>query len=248
MVKIRLLLGMCFIGLSSFSQYDGQGANEISRFRPGTMWFFTGARPAKPAKQSKYDRLIVDVTYNDWIGDEALFQNSWASIGLNTNLMFDIPLTKGNTVALGIGVAHQYTNVRHDNKFVMDEVANTSIYTLKDSSDIFRKSMFIGNSFSIPFELRFRSSSWKHVKFHLGIKLGYQVNTLSKSVSLIKWQKEVSKRYGSPDESKFLYSVHARLGFRKWALYASYNVNTIFSNSKSTQLNAVQFGLSRSLF
>ena len=247
MVKIGLL-GMCFIALSSFSQYDGEGADEVSRFRPGAMWFYTGVRPAKTDKPNKYDRLIVDVTYNDWIGDEDLFQNSWASIGANTNLMFDIPLTKGNRVALGLGVSHQYTNVRHDNKFVVDQDANTTTYAFKDSTDIFRKSMFIGNSFSVPFELRFRSSSWKHIKFHLGFKLGYQVNTLSKNVFIIKGQKEVSKRYGSADENKFIYSAHARLGFRKWALYASYNFNTIFSNSKSTQLNAVQFGLSRSLF
>lgn len=248
MTRIGLIILVCFISLTSFSQYDGKGEDEISRFRPGTMWFFTGFRPAKPGKPSKYDRLIFDVTYNDWIGDEDLFQNSWASIGLNTNLMFDIPLTQGNTVAFGVGVAHQYTNIRHDNRFNIDGIAKTSIYVLKDSTDLFNKSTFSGNSFSIPLELRFRKESWKHFKFHIGGKIGYQVNTLSKTVSTVNGHKEIHKRYGFPDENKLIYSAHVRLGLRNWALFASYNFNTIFSNTVSTKLNAVQMGLSISLF
>ncbi|MEJ6776309.1 MAG: hypothetical protein QNK85_03175 [Crocinitomicaceae bacterium] len=248
MTRVGLLIVMCFIGLSSFSQYDGQGGGEVSRFRPGTMWFFTGLRPAKQEKQSKYDRLIFDVTYNDWIGDEDLFQNSWASIGLNTNLMFDIPLTKGSTVAFGAGIAHQYTNIRHDNRFIINELTRSSVYEPKDSSDLFYKSIISGNSFSIPLELRFRKENWRHFKFHVGAKVGYQVNTLSKRVYKIDGQKEVYKRYGFPDENKWIYSAHVRLGIRNWALYASYNFNTLFSNSSSTKLNAVQMGLSVSLF
>ena len=142
MVKQGLVLFICFITLNSYAQFDGKGEYEVSRFRPGAMWSFTGYRPAKPGKPNKYDRLIFDVTYNDWTGEEDLFKNSWASIGLNTNLMFDVPLTEGNTIALGIGVSHQYTNVRHDNKFIIDEVENTSIYTLKDTSDLFKKGTF----------------------------------------------------------------------------------------------------------
>ena len=248
MTRVGLLIVMCFIGLSSFSQYDGQGVDEVSRFRPGAMWFFTGLRPAKQEKQSKYDRLIFDVTYNDWIGDEDLFQNSWASIGLNTNVIFDIPLTKENKIAFGVGIAHQYTNIRHDNQFIINEFTSSSIYESKDSSDFFDKSIISGNSFSIPLELRFRKESWRHFKFHIGAKVGYQINILSKRVYVINGQKKVYKRYGFPDESKWIYSAHVRLGIRNWALYASYNFNTLFLNSSSTKLNAVQMGLSVSLF
>jgi hypothetical protein len=162
--------------------------------------------------------------------------------------MFDVPLAKGNRVALGIGVSHQYTNIRHNNKFIIDNLANTSIYALKDSLDVFTKSVFSGNSLSIPVELRFRMAGWKHVKLHIGGKVGYQLNTLSKSVSSVDGHQEVYKLYGSPDENKFIYSAHVRLGLRNWALYASYNFNPIFMNSNSTKLNAVQMGLSISLF
>lgn len=238
-----LLLTFC-----SMSQYDSKGEDEISRFRPGFMWFYTGLRPAKPEKVRKYDRLIFDITYSDWAGDIAPFQNKVPSIGLNTNLIFDIPLTKGNTISLGIGVAHQYFNIRHDNKFVIDDVSSTTVFYQKDSNDVFRKSVLSGNSFSIPLELRFRKESWRHFKLHLGGKIGYQANMLSKQVSKINGRRELNKKYSFPDENKLIYSAHVRLGFRNWALYASYNFNTLFSNKSSTQLNLLQIGLSISLY
>ena len=91
MNKVLVLLGFILLANVGFSQYNSEG-ELTSRFRAGFMWFYTGLRPAKVDKVRKYDRLIFDITYNDWNGDQELFQNHWASIGLNTNLMFDIPL------------------------------------------------------------------------------------------------------------------------------------------------------------
>jgi hypothetical protein len=212
------------------------------------MWFYSGLRPATPEKITKYDRLIFDITYNDWNGDEQPFNNHWASIGLNTNLMFDIPLAKENVVSLGIGVAHQLVNIRHDNRFQIDPVAGTTNYTLKDSLFFYDKSTLSGNSFSIPLELRFRSKGWRHFKFHLGGKFGYQANLFSKSRGTINGSKELVKRFGFPDKNDWIYSAHFRIGIRNWALFGSYNFNTIFSNPNSIQLNRVQMGLSISLF
>jgi hypothetical protein len=212
------------------------------------MWFYTGLKPAKVDKVRKYDRLIFDITYNDWVGDNDLFQNHWASIGLNTNFMFDIPLVKKNKIALGIGVAHQFTNIRHNGHLVRDNVAGTTIYAPQNPSDDFKKSVFGGNSFSIPVELRFRNEGWRHFKFHIGGKIGYQANAFSKYVSKIDGDRQISKSYGFPDNNKLLYSAHVRIGLRNWALFASYNFNTNFSNSESVQLNQVQAGLSISLY
>lgn len=238
----------CFIGLSLFGQYDSKGEDEISRFRPGSMWFYTGLRPAKVDKPSKYDRLIFDLTYNDWTGDVDPFQNGWQSIGLNTNFMFDIPLTKGNTISLGIGASHQYINIRHDNLLVGDETAGTTSYYAKDSLSTFDKSTFGSNVVAIPLEIRFRNESWRHVKLHLGGKIGYQLNAFSRTVDYSGDNKEIRKKVGFPDENELIYSAHVRLGLRNWAFYGSYNFNTLFSNSNSTQLNLIQFGLSISLF
>ena len=250
MVRI-ILISISIVAFSSFSQYEVKGATESSRFRPGSMWFYSGLRPSKIHKAHKYDRLIFDITYNDWIGDQDLFENNGCSIGFNTSFMFDIPLFKANLISLGVGLSYEYKNIRHDNQFVVNHIENTSIYQ-ENQTDIgfikFKKSFLRGNSFSIPLELRLRNESWKHFKFHFGGKIGYQLNTMSKRVYEVDGHKEVYKLYHFPDDNKLIYSVHARIGIRNWALYFSYNLNPIFSNQFSTQLNLVQMGLSVSLF
>lgn len=237
------------MGFNLNAQYDGEGENEISRFRPGAAWFYTGLRPGKPEKDRKYDRLIFDITYNDWIGDRDPFKNPPLSLGLNTNLMFDVPLTKGNTVAFGWGVSHQLFTIRHDDKLVVDDFNNTTMLTPYATTGFFpKKRSLIGNSFSVPLEIRFRKKGWKHFKIHVGAKIGYQVQLKEKTVGTINGHKEVYKRHGFPDSSKLLYSGHVRIGIRNWALFGSYNFNPIFLDKSSTQLNLLQLGLSVSLF
>ena len=163
--------------------------------------------------------------------------------------MFDIPLTKKrNIVSFGIGVAHRYVNIRHNNHLTPVDSIGATMYMAKDSTDNFYKSTLSGNSFCIPIELRIRTGGWKHFKIHLGGKIGYQANLLSKYASKVNGDRVINKRYGFPDQSQLIYSAHVRLGIRNWALYASYDFNKIFTNAKSTQLNLLQFGLSVSLF
>lgn len=230
------------------AQYDGKGEDEVSRFRPGMFWYYTGFKPAVPQKVRKYDRLIFDLTYNDWVGDQGPFENHWASIGLNTSLMFDIPLNLGNTVSLGVGLSHQFTNIRHNGNLTGSDSLGTTVWSPKQSTQTFKKSVLGGNSFSIPIELRFRKESWRHFKFHIGGKIGYQTNMFAKTVTGSGPTREVDKDFGFPDQVQLVYSAHIRLGLRNWALFASYNFNKLFTNSNSTQLNLVQGGISVSLF
>jgi len=241
-----LLIGCLLIASVATAQYDSKGETP-SMFRPGFMWFFTGVRPAKVERVRKYDRLIFDLTYNDWVGDQQPFNNHWASIGFNTNLMFDVPLTKGNTVALGIGVAHQLTRTRHDQLFTKSSNPESTNLVPK-TTQTFDKNILVGNAFSMPLELRFRKESWSHFKFHIGGKIGYQANMFSKTIFGSGGDRDVVKDYGFSDLNQLIYGAHVRLGLRSWALYASYNFNPIFAESASSKLNQLQFGLSISLY
>lgn len=237
---------LCFQGLA---QYNSQGDN-TSRFRPGIGWFYTGLTPAKPTKPRKYDRLIFDVTYNDWNGDLKLGQNHWSSLGLNTNFMFDIPMTKGNKVSFGIGVSHSFFSIRHDRLILANNILGTTTIETNKIVDPVDVNRLNGHNFGIPIEFRFRNESWKHFKVHLGGKVGYQAALYSKMRfnSLDGKESYVIKSKNISDIEELTYSAHIRIGLRNWALFGSYNFNSIFSNSNSTQLNLVQFGLSISLF
>ncbi len=232
--------------VSAHAQYDSKGPIQ-SRFRPGAMWYFTGLRPALVEKPRKYDRLIFDVTYNDWVGEEGPFNNHWASMGLNTNLMFDIPLTKGNTVALGIGVAHHLTFIRHNGILAINDSTGSTTWKAANTST-FTSGSLGGNAFSVPVELRFRKESWRHFKFHIGGRVGYQANLFSRYVTETSNGRSVNKNIGFPDYSTLIYSSHVRIGLRNWALYGSYSFNRIFTHQQSSRLHLLQMGLSISLY
>ena len=55
-----------FLPFALMSQED---PGLVTRNRPGLFWFFNGNRPIQDADSRKYDRCIVELTYNDWFGD-----------------------------------------------------------------------------------------------------------------------------------------------------------------------------------
>lgn len=247
MIKKGIILLLICLPSFAMAQYDGKGTN-VSRFRAGSMWFFTGMRPAQQEKVRKYDRLMFDLTYNTWNGDRSLFSNKWSSLGFNTSFMFDIPLVKENRVGLGIGLSHSFQKLSHDDAFMVDSTDNFTELKPVVEQLIHYDRVLYGHNFSIPIELRLRTKGWKHAKLHLGGKVGYQAQVYSITHWKDKDNGYALKSREFPDVNPLTYSVHARFGIRNWALYGSYNLNPIFKNTKSTQLNFVQLGLSLSLF
>jgi hypothetical protein len=245
-----IILTLLLLSIRSWGQYNSEG-DLISRFRPGTMWFYTGLRPAELEKVRRYDRLIFDLTYNDWNGDLKAFKNDWKSIGFNTSLMFDIPITKGNTVSFGTGLTHSLFKISCTGHLFQPDSTYKYTTHYPEISNGFvpvPDRYLCGNSLSIPIEMRFRTKGWKHFKFHIGGKVGYQFNIYSKAVTDGLNGKIIEKYYNYPDVNHLTYSAHLRVGIRNWALYASYNLNSLFANKSSVNLNLIQAGLSISLF
>lgn len=250
MIKFLSIAFLAILSFSAAAQDPSPQPNLISRFRPGAIWFLTGYRPAQTEKVRKYDRLIFDLTYNDWTGDRQPFNNKWNSIGFNTNLMFDIPITKGNTMSLGLGICHSLYRISYSYLQFQVDTSNTvtNLNEIQTFAPDLDKHFLCGNSLSIPVELRFRSPKWQHFKVHLGAKVGYTFTTYTKEVFDASNGKLVVKNNQFPDIHRLLYSAHARIGFRNFALFGSYQFSPVFSNAGSTHLNILQLGLSISLF
>jgi hypothetical protein len=227
---------------------EAQNDKNASRFRPGVMWYYNGITPAKIGKTRKYDRFMVDLCYNTWNGNLKPFKNTINSVGINTNVLFDTPLTIENTVSFGIGFSHTYIRIHTATIFKSDwETSTTTLLSKNDSISLPNKNFLGGHSFSIPIELRFRTKGWKHVKFHLGGRVGYQINLFTKAVINDTHGKSVYKDYLS-DVNHLMYAAYARIGIRNWSLFTSYNLNSLFKNKQSTQLNLIQAGMTVSLF
>lgn len=246
-LKFKIAVVFVCISIIGFGQYNSRGENK-SRFRPGAMWYNTGWKPARPEMLRKYDRLMFDITYNDWIGERKTFKMRGPSMGMNVSWLFEIPLVSQNVVSLAIGPSYGFHYLRHDMPVVYDDVNRTTIFGDQQDVGFFGKRKLIGHQLSVPVELRFRTKGWKHFKVHIGGKIGYQLSLFEKAKIEQNGVQYVEKIKSSPDIQRLIYSAHVRIGVRDFALFGSYNFNPMYSSDGSTQLHLLQLGLTISLF
>ncbi|GAA0874191.1 hypothetical protein GCM10009118_05990 [Wandonia haliotis] len=249
-MNYRLIIFVSFICLfftkNSFSQADTIKKQDTqSRYNPGLLWRFTGFEPRYGKEGEKYDRLVVDICYNDWLGDKNGTKTQWYSIGYNINLLFDVPFNKQSTASMGIGLSFSHVNLMNNGVLRSNDSLETTTLTPHFAGETPRKmNKFVANYIEIPVEFRFRSPGYQHFKFHLGFKAGVRISSFE------RW-KEGSKKFkefNHPDIARFRYGITARIGIRNWALFGSFFISDLFTNSQSSQLLPYSFGISLSLF
>ena len=242
---LKLLTVFLLISFQGLAQPQGKDSVFVSRHRPGIFWYNTGWRPSKPGKLRKYDRLIIDVTYNQLMRSGSIKSNPWRSFGCNINTMWDIPITNGNTVSMGIGLAYKYQKTGPKGLFFADSSNSFTHYYADSGYSNYRKNTFGNHLLALPVEFRFRSPKWQHFKMHIGGSIGYRLQTFQKV-----WpeHKHAVKDRTLPDVNRLVYGVHMRIGIRNWALFADYTLAPQFRSSKSDKINALAFGVSLSLF
>ncbi len=236
-----VLLFLC-LHMSLFGQSERQ-----SQERPGLFWYYSGLRPFKDIDRKKYDRVIIDLTYNDWIGENGPFQNNWNSIGFSASINKDIQLKSTERVAFGIGLGYAYLNHKTPRVFYLTPFDAVQA-VIPSPGDSILSSFLTIHQFYVPLELRLRSIGWKHTKLILGARLGVQPRINFSSYR--KFEDEVSYSEVKLREQYnwFYLSAYARLGFRNWSLFFAYQPLTLFSNNASIDIHPVQMGISLSLF
>lgn len=249
-MKYSLLLFILLI-FSSFAHTQAKYKSEndlITRYRPGIMWFFSGLEQYEVEKLRKYDRLVVNINYNDWHGDKEFFESPWNSIGVDLALFFDIPFTRQNTAGMGIGIGYSHYSNRTSWQFSSNygQKITTALPFAKGQEP--KSHLYAANYIEIPLEFRFRSKGYSHFKFMVGGKIGYRINDYSRDVFHIEGKNYKVKRYGFVDSNPLRYGVTARIGIRNWALYGTYYFSPLFTNKKSVELYPFALGLSISLF
>lgn len=237
--------------LGAFSVFgQDQDTDIMSRHRPGMFWYYAGVKPPIPEKVRRYDRLVFDLTYNDWISkSQKPFRVSPLSIGFNCNMMFDVPLAQSHTTTFGIGVAYGLYRVRMNDFFVRNEEGRYTELIPDVEQYGVEKSVFKVNSLSVPVEIRFKRPEWAHFKIHFGGRFSFfflpsTVLSGSNGGEISSHQKTV----GFYDFNHFNVSAHLRIGIRNWGFYASCNFLPLFKDEQSTKLYPIQAGVSISLF
>jgi hypothetical protein len=241
---MKLKRGLVLLTLLVFSSIRAQDSLLISRHRPGLFWFFDGLRPTKSTDNHKYDRLIIDLTYNDWSGDLKPFQNRWNSIGVNVNFMKDIKFKKTKVFSLGLGLGYGVSSISSEQKFAVQN--NIIEFSTIQKSSIYDYSCFNNHRFFMPLELRFSTKNWNRWKFAVGGSFG--INAAMKQRLIDSDGAKMERTNLSEYTSILNYGVHTRLGYRNFSLFGSYQINNLFRGRGNPDLHQFQLGLSISLF
>lgn len=248
MKKHFAYLLLIFLSMQTFAQNKDKNEKNKdiqSRYTPGVLWRFTGMTPRVGKNGAKYDRLVFDLYYNTWLGENNSVKTKWYSLGFNANFMFDIPFNRKSTASFAIGVGFSHLNIYHNGTLAVDSTyTTTTLSALSSDAPQRKQNKFVSNYLQIPLEFRFRTSGVKHFKFYVGGVIGVRLNSYE------KW-KEGSlkfKQFNFPDIARFRYGVTARIGIRNWSIYGAYFISDLFKNDSSSKLNPLCVGISVSLF
>lgn len=249
-IILVLILGFSYAPLKAQSADNSDGTN--SRIHPGIGWFYSGLTPFAEGKTHKFDRLVLDIVYNDWRGDIKAFETPWTSIGFNSAFMFDFPFTKNNTVGMGLGLGFSHYVNRTARIFEKDYINELTVIS-SDQSDINDQRFKMGfNYLEIPLEFRFRipygEKDKQHIKFLIGGKIGYRLNSFTKTTTGTNDHKHAVKEIHLPDSNPLRYGVTARVGIRNWAIFGAYYFSPLFKSEESVRLFPFSVGISISLF
>ena len=242
MRKLILVLAL-MLGCTLNAQKD---SNLISRHRPGVLWYYNGLRPLKDADNRKYDRFVVDLTYNDWAGATNPFKNKWNSLGMNLNFLSDIRFKKSKNFSLGIGASYGFSTIASSQRIIETSHNNLALGP-KAQNENFDYASIRAHRFFIPIELRFFSKNWNRVKFMVGGSFGIQTGLKQRLISKIDGKTVKTDSYFNPSK-ELNYGLHVRLGLRNISFFGAYQLNPFVAKSKNLNLHALQFGLSLSLF
>jgi len=247
MKPIQLIMLVCCSMIGTLLLAQTNEENEISNRTKDGWYIYTDEETNSDRDYTSFGRWnnfagFFDITHNDWTGDLKPFKMQGPSIGFNVGILHSYPILANNKFAIAFGIAYGKHRMKHDLEINYDSDTRITTVSSQDSFVVGSRKLISGQ-WSIPVELRFQTNTKHGFYCHIGGKLGYQSRLYEKGRT--NGSKYKHKHKFESDKQPWVYSVHARMGFRYGpSLYASYNFNSLFRNSKSTQLNLIEMGLS----
>ena len=198
----------------------------------------------------KFDRIVVDINFNNWLNAPPGVDQKLYSLGGSFYWYKDMPLGEKSNVALAYGIGMDYHNV-YSNGAIQYEVdgegntfTNLTPITLPPGYTI-NKATF--KYVEVPVELRFRTMNRSreerrafNFKLYLGFKAGYLLGNNTKyrdnvnKVKVYRIQNSLPYRYGPT----------VRIGFNNIAFNAFYSLTPIFESGKGVELIPFSIGFS----
>lgn len=244
------IIAICALALSLASTSCGSIRNRtlmvVDEVKPNVESAFQGVHAKEPENGAKRDRLMLDVHYNDWLGERSEVKTGWRSIGFNWNFYHDMPLNKKSTVSIATGLRFGKTVIQHDGVFTFYYATTNSVLLPSQSFPGINRTnqRFVQSHLELPLELRFRGVNKKSYRLTLGGSIGIRLNSYE------RWREGSDKFRAYNHVNKMLWRAGAymRLGYHRWSFYGAYYLTPWFQGNYNSKLNTVQVGVSFSFF
>lgn len=195
------------------------------------------------------DQFYFNFTYNSLAKTpDGLRQNKF-SPGIAFGFLRDMPLNKKRTFAVALGLGYSSSAYNHNLYQYKDQDGNgneTRVYEVLSSDIFYDKSKQVLHYVDVPFEIRWRNSTYDSHKFwriYTGFKVSYLFADKYKFVNDV--QTIIIKN--NPDLNKFQYGCYLTAGWNTWNFYAYYGLNPIFKSAKigseDLNMNTLNIGL-----
>lgn len=194
---------------------------------------------------SRQDRFIIDITHEYLLEKPKNVEQKFYSFGLSFSKMFERPISKSFSIAIGPGIRSQH--IYHNAEFKQFVDINQNIY---DTVAIFHPSVSYSinktvlNYVDLAAEIRLKLGKENRFKIYFGFKGGYLFNQHQKySDGNVKY-----KRYNTNGFNKFSYGPTIRIGVGSVCLFANYLLAPVYENNRSQKFQHASIGFSFLLF
>lgn len=243
------IIGICALTLglavSSCGNLRKKTLMVVDELKPNVESAFQGVHAKEPENGAKRDRLMLDVHYNDWLGERSEVKTGWRSIGYNWNFYHDMPLNSKSTVSIATGLRFGKTVVQHNGFIQVGDSINQSILVSTNNIEFPRTNQrFVQSHLELPLELRFRGVNKKSYRLTLGGSIGMRLNSYE------RWREGSDKfrEFNHANAMIWRAGAYMRLGYHRWSFYGAYYLTPWFQGNDNSKLNTVQVGVSFSFF
>jgi hypothetical protein len=170
------------------------------------------------------DQIYLSLTYNNMRNKPSSISQNGFSSGISIGFIRDVPLNNENNFGFGLGLGYGY------NAYVQNlKISKENNVVLFEPVSDYKFNWLRFHSIEIPFELRWRNSTYEKYKFwrvYTGIKASYIISSESKYNNF----EEVKKAKNISEINKFQFGLTLAAGYGTWNLFIYYGLNPIFKD------------------
>lgn len=191
-----------------------------------------------------HDFLMVQVSYDSWMGAPDSIKTGGLSRGLNIAFMYDFQFKPGSKLSIAPGLGISSSNIFLKNQTAAIGALSPTLQFPADSS--FKHYKLSTNFLEIPIELRFRqypNNANKGFKAGIGLKFGTLLNAHTKGKKILSGGKQTQKVSDKRYFQTWRAAAIARLGYGNFSVFTSYSLTPLLKQSAGPSLNTFSIGV-----